>query len=128
MSDKGRGFIGNEFTRLLKVWYRPTEGLAPAESQVHTGYACLVIGKVLEEFEGIQARYKLLAGHLTLLENDNSSKPVPGYDPGHTLGTDDQEPHSPSTPLEPSNKTLKFSPFSQLLISCNYHPSNKGMY
>ncbi|KAJ9067762.1 hypothetical protein DSO57_1035937 [Entomophthora muscae] len=42
----------------------------------------------------MQARYKLLAGHLPLLENDNSSKPVPGYDPGHTLGTGDQEPHN----------------------------------
>ncbi|KAJ9058235.1 hypothetical protein DSO57_1014461, partial [Entomophthora muscae] len=28
-----------------------------------------------------------------LLVNANSSKPVPGYDPGHTLGTDNQEPH-----------------------------------
>ncbi|KAJ9071179.1 hypothetical protein DSO57_1000182 [Entomophthora muscae] len=42
----------------------------------------------------MQAKYKLLTNHSPLLGNDNSSKPVPGYDPGHTLGTGDQEPHS----------------------------------
>ncbi|KAJ9081653.1 hypothetical protein DSO57_1012322 [Entomophthora muscae] len=45
MIDRGREFIGNEFTRLLKDWYRPTEGLAPADVQVHGGDARLVIGK-----------------------------------------------------------------------------------
>ncbi|KAJ9058683.1 hypothetical protein DSO57_1010023 [Entomophthora muscae] len=77
MTDRGREFIGNELTRLLKDWYRPTEGLAPAEVQVHVGDAHLVIGKVL---------------HLLLLGNDNSSKLAPGYDPGHNLGTGEQEP------------------------------------
>ncbi|KAJ9056787.1 hypothetical protein DSO57_1029507 [Entomophthora muscae] len=88
MTDRGREFIGNEFTRLLKDWYRPTEGLAPAEVQVHGGDACL-------------AKYKLLANHLSLLGNDDSSKPVPGYDPGHIFGNGDQEPHRnlPSTPV-----------------------------
>ncbi|KAJ9062066.1 hypothetical protein DSO57_1014689 [Entomophthora muscae] len=93
MTDKGREFIGEEFTRLLQDWYRPTEELAPAEVQVYVGDACLVIGKVLEEFALIQAKYKLLTNHSSLLGTDNSSKPVPGYDPGHTLGTGDQEPH-----------------------------------
>ncbi|KAJ9074687.1 hypothetical protein DSO57_1004137 [Entomophthora muscae] len=77
--------------RLLKDWYRPTEGLAPAEVQVHGWDARLVMGKVLEEFALMQAQYKLLASQHPLLVNDGSSKPVPGYDPGHTLGTGDQE-------------------------------------
>ncbi|KAJ9084522.1 hypothetical protein DSO57_1023617 [Entomophthora muscae] len=93
MTDGGREFIGNEFTRLLKDWYRPAEGLAPAEVQVHGGDVRLVIRKVLEEFAVMQSKYKLLANHLPLLGNGNSSKPVPGYGPGHTLGTGDQEPH-----------------------------------
>ncbi|KAJ9066968.1 hypothetical protein DSO57_1004398 [Entomophthora muscae] len=42
----------------------------------------------------MQDKYKLLTNHSLLLENDNSSKPVPGYNPGHTLGTGDQEPHN----------------------------------
>ncbi|KAJ9060084.1 hypothetical protein DSO57_1034651 [Entomophthora muscae] len=45
----------------------------------------------------MQAKYKLLTNHSSLLENNNSSKPVPGYNPGHTLGTDDQEPHKSPT-------------------------------
>ncbi|KAJ9060409.1 hypothetical protein DSO57_1031183 [Entomophthora muscae] len=94
MTDRGREFVGIEFTRLLQDWYCPTEGLAPAEVQVYGGDARLVIGKVLEEFALMQAKYKLLTNHSPLLGNDNSSKPVPGYDPGHTLGTGDQEPHS----------------------------------
>ncbi|KAJ9056410.1 hypothetical protein DSO57_1033343 [Entomophthora muscae] len=94
MTDRGREFIGNEFTRLLNNWYQPTEELAPAEVQVHGRDARLVIGKVLEEFAVMQAKYKLLANHSLLLRNDNSSKPVPGYDSGHILGTDNQEPHS----------------------------------
>ncbi|KAJ9062480.1 hypothetical protein DSO57_1010269 [Entomophthora muscae] len=72
----------------------PTERLVPAEVQVYGGDTCLVIGKVLEEFALMQAKYKILINHSPLLGNDNSSKPVPGYDPGHTLGTGDQEPHS----------------------------------
>ncbi|KAJ9075995.1 hypothetical protein DSO57_1030417 [Entomophthora muscae] len=83
-------------TRLLKDWYWPTEGLAPAEVQVYGGDACLVIGKVLEEFALMQAKYKLLTNHSPLLGNENSSKLVPGYDPGHTLGTSDQESHTNS--------------------------------
>ncbi|KAJ9053822.1 hypothetical protein DSO57_1020418 [Entomophthora muscae] len=43
----------------------------------------------------MQAKYKLLINPSPPLEDDNSSKPVPGYDLGHTLGTDDQEPHIP---------------------------------
>ncbi|KAJ9084710.1 hypothetical protein DSO57_1021475 [Entomophthora muscae] len=83
MTDRGREFIGGEFARLLQAWYWPTEELAPAEVQVY-GDACLVIGK-------------LVINHSPLLENDNSSKPVPGYNPGHTLGTGDQEPHKSLT-------------------------------
>ncbi|KAJ9079626.1 hypothetical protein DSO57_1033419 [Entomophthora muscae] len=94
MTDRGRVFIGGEFARLLQDWYRTTEGLAPAEVQVYGGDTCLVIGKVLEEFALMQAKYKLLINHSPLLENDNFSKLVPGYDPGQTLGTGDQEPHS----------------------------------
>ncbi|KAJ9073920.1 hypothetical protein DSO57_1011375 [Entomophthora muscae] len=93
MTDRGREFIVNEFIRLLQEWYRPTEGLAPAEVQVHGGDACLVIGKVLEELSVMQAKYKLLINYSPLLGNNNSSKLVPGYDPGHTLGTGDQESH-----------------------------------
>ncbi|KAJ9060414.1 hypothetical protein DSO57_1031125 [Entomophthora muscae] len=81
ITDRGREFIGNEFNRLLKDWYRPTEGLAPAEVQVHSGDSHLLIGKVLE-------------GQLPLLGNDNSSKLFPGYAPGHTMGTGEQEPHN----------------------------------
>ncbi|KAJ9082459.1 hypothetical protein DSO57_1004380 [Entomophthora muscae] len=47
----------------------------------------------MEEFEVMKAKYKLLANHSPLLGNDSSSKLVPGYDPGHTLGTGGQEPH-----------------------------------
>ncbi|KAJ9076191.1 hypothetical protein DSO57_1028594 [Entomophthora muscae] len=54
----------------------------------------------------MQAKYKLLTNHSSLLENDNSSKPVPGYSPGHTLGTGDQKPHrNPS--LKKSHKEPK---------------------
>ncbi|KAJ9050630.1 hypothetical protein DSO57_1012832 [Entomophthora muscae] len=99
MTNRGREFIGREFARLLQDCYWPTEGLAPAEVQVYGGDAHLVIGKVLEEFAIMQAKYKLLTNHSPLLENDNSSKPVPGYNSGHTLGTGDQEPYTPSTLL-----------------------------
>ncbi|KAJ9060674.1 hypothetical protein DSO57_1028448 [Entomophthora muscae] len=72
--------------------------MAPAEVQVYGGDAYLVIGKVLEEFVLMQAKYKLLTNPSPLLENDNSSKPVPGYNTGHTMGTVDQEPHSTPCP------------------------------
>ncbi|KAJ9081128.1 hypothetical protein DSO57_1017990 [Entomophthora muscae] len=94
MTDRGREFIGGDFARLLQDWYQPAEGLAPAEVQVYGGDTQLVIGKVLKEFALMQAKYKLLINHSPLLENDDSSKLVPGYDPGHTLGTGDQEPHN----------------------------------
>ncbi|KAJ9072479.1 hypothetical protein DSO57_1027107 [Entomophthora muscae] len=81
MTNRGREFIREEFARLLQEWYWPPEGLAPAEVQV------------LEEFALMQAKYKLLTNPSPLLENDNSSKPVPGYNPGHTMGTGDQKPH-----------------------------------
>ncbi|KAJ9053659.1 hypothetical protein DSO57_1022062 [Entomophthora muscae] len=95
MSNRGREFIGEEFARLLQDWYWSIEGLAPAELQVYGGDAFLVIGKVLEEFALMQAKYKLLINPSSLLENDSSSKPVPGYNPGHIMGTGDQEPHTP---------------------------------
>ncbi|KAJ9054164.1 hypothetical protein DSO57_1017641 [Entomophthora muscae] len=98
MTNRGREFIGEEFARLLHDWYQPTEGLAPAEVQVYGGDAFLVIGKVLEEFSLMQAKYKLLTNPSPLLENDNSSKPVPGYNPGHTMGTGDQEPQRGQLP------------------------------
>ncbi|KAJ9069567.1 hypothetical protein DSO57_1017370 [Entomophthora muscae] len=41
----------------------------------------------------MQAQYKLLASQHPPLVNDDSSKPVPGYDLGQTLRTGDQEPH-----------------------------------
>ncbi|KAJ9058270.1 hypothetical protein DSO57_1013960 [Entomophthora muscae] len=88
MTDRGREFTGNEFTRLLKDWYRPTEGLVPDEVQVYGGDVRLVIGIVLEEFAVMQANY------LPLLENDNSFQLVPGHDPGHAMGTGEQEHHS----------------------------------
>ncbi|KAJ9085008.1 hypothetical protein DSO57_1018292 [Entomophthora muscae] len=94
MSNRGREFIREEFARLLQDWYQPTGGLAPAEVQVYSGDACLVIRKVLEEFALMQAKYKLLTNLSPLLDNDNISKPVPGYGPGHTMGTDYQEPHT----------------------------------
>ncbi|KAJ9059150.1 hypothetical protein DSO57_1005649 [Entomophthora muscae] len=109
MTDRGREFVGNEFTRLLQEWYRPTEGLAPAEVQVHGGDAHLVIGKVLEEFEAMQAKYKLLINHSPLLGNEDSSKPVPGYNPGHTLGTGNQKPHkNPPNANSSSNNYLSW--------------------
>ncbi|KAJ9052705.1 hypothetical protein DSO57_1031654 [Entomophthora muscae] len=46
----------------------------------------------------MQAKYKLPTNPSPLLENDDSSKPVPGYNPGHTMGTGDQEPHTLPTP------------------------------
>ncbi|KAJ9052461.1 hypothetical protein DSO57_1033929 [Entomophthora muscae] len=103
MINRGREFIGGEFARLLQDWYWPTEGLAPAEVQVYGGDACLVIGKVLEEFSLMQAKYKLLTNHSPLLGNVNSSKPVSGYNPGHTMGTGDQDPHTPSCQCFPSS-------------------------
>ncbi|KAJ9073574.1 hypothetical protein DSO57_1014761 [Entomophthora muscae] len=57
---------------------------------MHGGDAHLAMGKVLEEFSLMQAKYKLLASHTPLLGNDSSSKPVPGYDPGHTMETGEQ--------------------------------------
>ncbi|KAJ9060773.1 hypothetical protein DSO57_1027255 [Entomophthora muscae] len=93
MSNRGREFIREEFARLIQDWYWPTGGLAPAEVQVYSEDACLVIGKVLEEFALMQAKYKLLTNPSPLLENDNSSKPVPGYNPGRTMGKGNQEPH-----------------------------------
>ncbi|KAJ9067774.1 hypothetical protein DSO57_1035802 [Entomophthora muscae] len=60
---------------------------------MHGGDARLAIEKVLEEFAVMQDKYKLLENHSPLLGNDNSYKPVPGYDQGHTLGTGNQEPH-----------------------------------
>ncbi|KAJ9069695.1 hypothetical protein DSO57_1015774 [Entomophthora muscae] len=95
MSNIGREFIGEEFARLLQGWYQPTEGLAPAKVQVYSEDAHLVIGKVLKEFALMQAKYKLLTNPSPLLENDDSSRPVPGYNPGNTMGTGDQEPHTP---------------------------------
>ncbi|KAJ9076905.1 hypothetical protein DSO57_1021879 [Entomophthora muscae] len=100
MTDRGREFIGNEFTRLLKDWYRLTEGLSPAEVQVYGEDVRLVIGKVLEELALIQSMYTLIASHLPLLGNDNSSKPVPGFDPGHIMGTGEQESHSKAQNME----------------------------
>ncbi|KAJ9072575.1 hypothetical protein DSO57_1026061 [Entomophthora muscae] len=106
ISNRGREFIREEFARLLQDWYWPTEGLAPAEVQVYDGDACLVIGKVLEEFTLMQAKYKLLTNPSPLLENDNSSKLVPGYNPGHTMGTGDQEPHR--SPTHPPAREARF--------------------
>ncbi|KAJ9052432.1 hypothetical protein DSO57_1034121 [Entomophthora muscae] len=94
MTDRGKEFIRFEFTRLLKDWYQPPEGLAPAEVQLHEGDACLVIGKVLEEFAVMQAKYKLQPSHMPQLGNVNSLQLVPGFDPGHTMGTGEQEPHN----------------------------------
>ncbi|KAJ9051960.1 hypothetical protein DSO57_1038911 [Entomophthora muscae] len=96
MTDRGREFVGFEPTRLLKDWYQPPEGLAPAEVQVHRGDAYLVIGKVLEEFALIQGKYKLQLSHMPQLGSDNPFQPVPGFDPGHTMGTNEQEPHTMS--------------------------------
>ncbi|KAJ9058634.1 hypothetical protein DSO57_1010427 [Entomophthora muscae] len=104
MTYRGQELIGNEFNRLLKDWYRPTEGLAPAEVQVHGGDVHIVIGKVLEEFALMQAKYKLLASQHPLLVSDGSSKLVPGFDPGHTMGTGGQEPHR--APVGPGDSTM----------------------
>ncbi|KAJ9076662.1 hypothetical protein DSO57_1023990 [Entomophthora muscae] len=120
MTDRGHEFIGNEFIRLLKDWYRPTEGLAPAEVQVHGGNARLVIGKLLEEFALMQAQYKLLASQHHLLVNDNSSKPVLGYDPGHTLGTGDQEPHTYSSQTPPIWSQFLVPTLEESLINLDY--------
>ncbi|KAJ9061341.1 hypothetical protein DSO57_1021528 [Entomophthora muscae] len=119
MPVRGREFIGNEFTRLLQDWYRPTEGLAPAEVQVYGGDAHLVIGKVLEEFAVMQVKYKLLISHSPLIENDNSSKPVPGYDPGNTLGTGGQETHN--TQDSWGAQFLVFTPTCKTLQSEDYY-------
>ncbi|KAJ9055606.1 hypothetical protein DSO57_1002081 [Entomophthora muscae] len=59
----------------------------------------------------MQAKYKLLTNPSPLLENDDSSKPVPGYNPGHTMGTGDQEPHSCASPSP--------SPIEPLLVRPN---------
>ncbi|KAJ9068617.1 hypothetical protein DSO57_1026875 [Entomophthora muscae] len=95
MTDRGREFI---------EWYRPPEELAPTEVQVHGGDAHLVIRNVLEEFAVMQAKYRHLINHSPLLGNYNSSNPVPGYDPGHTLGTGDQDPTGPFEPVEPGSR------------------------
>ncbi|KAJ9080571.1 hypothetical protein DSO57_1023494 [Entomophthora muscae] len=54
----------------------------------------------------MQAKYKLLINHSPLLGNDNSSKLIPGYDPGHTLGTGDQEPHKEPVSVILTNTVL----------------------
>ncbi|KAJ9074955.1 hypothetical protein DSO57_1001429 [Entomophthora muscae] len=54
----------------------------------------------------MQAMYKLLANHSPLLGNVNSSKLVPGYDPGHTLWTVDQEPHNQGGTSDKSYKEV----------------------
>ncbi|KAJ9084344.1 hypothetical protein DSO57_1025538 [Entomophthora muscae] len=69
------------FTQFWKGWYQATEGLAPTEVQVHGRDTCLVIGKVLEEFAVMQAKYKLQPSHMPQLVNHNPSQVVPGFDP-----------------------------------------------
>ncbi|KAJ9078912.1 hypothetical protein DSO57_1001663 [Entomophthora muscae] len=86
MTEREQELIGNEFTRLLKDWYRPTEGLSPSEVHVHSGDDHLVIVKVLEEFSPP-----------TSLGNCNYFQLVPGYDPGHTMETGEKKPHTLSS-------------------------------
>ncbi|KAJ9062049.1 hypothetical protein DSO57_1014900 [Entomophthora muscae] len=40
--------------------------------------------------------WERLTRHLSLLGNDSSFQPVPGFDPGHTMGTGEQEPTGPA--------------------------------
>ncbi|KAJ9051724.1 hypothetical protein DSO57_1001990 [Entomophthora muscae] len=48
----------------------------------------------------------LLASQHPLLRYDNSSKSIPGYDPGHTLGTGDQEPQNHQMETDTSNTSI----------------------
>ncbi|KAJ9074948.1 hypothetical protein DSO57_1001422 [Entomophthora muscae] len=41
----------------------------------------------------MQAKYKLQASHLSLLGNEKFFQLVPGFDPEHTMGAGEQEPH-----------------------------------
>ncbi|KAJ9082225.1 hypothetical protein DSO57_1006334 [Entomophthora muscae] len=41
----------------------------------------------------MQAKYKLQPSHTPQLGNKNSFQPVPSFNPGHTMGTGEQEPH-----------------------------------
>ncbi|KAJ9052176.1 hypothetical protein DSO57_1036829 [Entomophthora muscae] len=108
MTDRGREFIGLEFTRLLKNWYQPPESLAPEEVQVHGGGALLVLGKVLEDFAII---------HMPQLDNDNPFQPVPGFDPGHIIRTGKKEPNNP-----PPFFVSGFIPLSFTALECNESP------
>ncbi|KAJ9050670.1 hypothetical protein DSO57_1012429 [Entomophthora muscae] len=87
MTTRGKEFIERKFKRLLQEWYQPKEGFIPPEAKFYGENACMVIKKVLEEFAAIHSKYKLLSKESPHLKNDTPTQLVPGFDPGHTLVT-----------------------------------------
>ena len=94
MTPRGKECLGNEFRRFFQDWYQPKEESTQAEVMVYEGDARMVIGKVLEEFAALQARFNTLAKGPDHLLNDNLSQPAPGIDPGHVLVSEEAEHHS----------------------------------
>ncbi|KAJ9075392.1 hypothetical protein DSO57_1036599 [Entomophthora muscae] len=68
----------------------------------------------------MQAQYKLLASQHHLLVNDDSSKPVLGYDPGHTLETGNQEPHTYLSQTPPTWSQFPVPTLEESLINLDY--------
>ncbi|KAJ9061376.1 hypothetical protein DSO57_1021309 [Entomophthora muscae] len=94
MTTRGMEFIGGEFKRLFKYWYQPNDGLHSADVKVYGGYACLIIGKVLEEFAAMLSKYKPSSKKLPHLENDNPIQSAPDFDQGNLIVTEELENHS----------------------------------
>ncbi|KAJ9075297.1 hypothetical protein DSO57_1037467 [Entomophthora muscae] len=66
----------------------------------------------------------LLRIHFPLLENVNPFQSVPGYNPGHTLGTSGQEPHRPPPKKTPngactSTEGEKAHPLMMAIMECD---------
>ncbi|KAJ9080587.1 hypothetical protein DSO57_1023303 [Entomophthora muscae] len=88
MTTRRKEFIDGKLKGLLRDWYQPKEDLNPVNVKV-----CLVIGKVLEEFVTMQSKNKLPSKKLSHLENNNPIQSASGFNPGHTMMTNELEHH-----------------------------------
>ncbi|KAJ9081630.1 hypothetical protein DSO57_1012513 [Entomophthora muscae] len=71
MTPRGKEFLEKEFKRLFQDWHQPNKETTPAEVMLYGGDSRMVIGKILEEFTILQAKYNLLAKESPHLENEN---------------------------------------------------------
>lgn len=51
------------------------------------------MGKVFEKFFILKEKYNVLSLEYVHLKNENSYQLTPGFDPGHVLVSEEQEPH-----------------------------------